>query len=313
VLLFAVVEESMMATGVLYPNDGYFVFGHRDIQIVFFKQFYIKTIKVRFIYRSLHHFDAQPLRYAQPIIWKRRHTGAAKEKMMQTVLITGAAQGIGLTTAKLFSQRGWRVLGLDLDAEKLGDAAREAGFEPILCDLADAMAIEKDAASIGDLHALVNNAATSSPSDPRTLELSDWERVLAVNLTAPFLLSRLLCGRLAESGGSIVNIASTRALMSEPHTEAYSASKGGLISLTHAMAMSLSPVRVNAVSPGWIEHAAPETLRYADHAFHPAGRVGRAEDVAEMVYYLVGQKAGFITGQNFVVDGGVTKKMIYPE
>jgi len=233
--------------------------------------------------------------------------------MMPTVLITGAAQGIGLATAKLFAQRGWRVLGLDLDAEKLEDASREAGFEPVVCDLSDATAIEKAAASVGSLDALVNNAATSAPRDPRGLELSAWEHVLAVNLTAPFLLSRLLSDRLAESGGAIVNIASTRALMSEPHTEAYSASKGGLLSLTHAMAMSLSPVRVNAVSPGWIEHAAPETLRYTDHAFHPAGRVGRAEDIAEMVWYLVGEKAGFITGQNFVVDGGVTKKMIYPE
>jgi NAD(P)-dependent dehydrogenase (short-subunit alcohol dehydrogenase family) len=232
---------------------------------------------------------------------------------MQTILITGAAQGIGLATARLFVQRGWRVLGLDSRAEKLADAAREAGFEPLLCDLADAAAIEKAAASVRTLDALVNNAATSANADPRTLELSEWERVLSVNLTAPFLLSRLLADRLEASRGSIVNIASTRALMSEPHTEAYSASKGALLSLTHAMAMSLSPVRVNAVSPGWIEHADYGSLRTIDHDFHPAGRVGRAEDVAEMVWYLVGDKAGFITAQNFVVDGGVTKKMIYPE
>jgi NAD(P)-dependent dehydrogenase (short-subunit alcohol dehydrogenase family) len=232
---------------------------------------------------------------------------------MQTILITGAARGIGLATARLFVQRGWRVLGLDSSAEKLADAAREAGFEPLLCDLADAAAIKKAAASVKTLDALVNNAATGAPGDPRTLELSEWNRVLSVNLTAPFLLSSFLSDRLEASGGSIVNIASTRALMSEPHTEAYSASKGALLSLTHAMAMSLAPVRVNAVSPGWIEHADYGSLRAVDHAFHPAGRVGRAEDVAEMVWYLVGDKAGFITGQNFVVDGGVTKKMIYPQ
>ena len=137
--------------------------------------------------------------------------------------------------------------------------------------------------------------------------------MLDVNLTAPFLLSRAAAPLLAKSGGSIVNIASTRALMSEPHTEAYSASKGGLLSLTHALAMSLAPVRVNAVSPGWIEHAAPETLRPVDHAFHPAGRVGTVTDIAEMVWFLTGEGAAFITGQNFVVDGGVTKKMFYPE
>ena len=232
---------------------------------------------------------------------------------MQTILITGAARGIGLTTARLFSQRGWRVLGLDADAGKLKDASEAAGFEPIVCDLADAAAIERAAASVDTLDALVNNAATSANGDCETLPLSEWERVLAVNLSAPFILSRLLAGRLRESGGSIVNIASTRALMSEPHTEAYSASKGGLLSLTHAMAMSLSPVRVNAVSPGWIEHADYDSLRDIDHAFHPAGRVGRAEDVAEMVWYLAGEKAGFITAQNFVVDGGVTRKMYYPE
>ncbi len=232
---------------------------------------------------------------------------------MQTILITGAAQGIGLATARLFIQRGWRVLGLDSRADKLADVAREAGFEPIVCDLADAASIEKAAASIEALDALVNNAATSANGDPVTLELSEWNRVLSVNLTAPFLLSRQLSDRLKASGGSIVNIASTRALMSEPHTEAYSASKGALLSLTHAMAMSFSPLRVNAVSPGWIEHADYDSLRAIDHDFHPAGRVGRTEDVAEMVWYLASDKAGFITGQNFVVDGGVTRKMIYPE
>ena len=232
---------------------------------------------------------------------------------MQSILITGAAQGIGLTTARLFVQRGWRVFGLDSRADKLEDAAREAGFEPLLCDLADAAAIEKTIPSIKTLDALVNNAATSANGDPRTLALSEWNRVLSVNLSAPFLLSRLLSDRLRASKGSIVNIASTRALMSEPQTEAYSASKGALLSLTHAMAMSLSPVRVNAVSPGWIEHTDYDSLRAIDHAFHPAGRVGRSEDVAEMVWYLVSDKAGFITAQNFVVDGGATRKMIYPE
>jgi NAD(P)-dependent dehydrogenase (short-subunit alcohol dehydrogenase family) len=236
-----------------------------------------------------------------------------RRKKMQTILITGAAQGIGLATAKLFAERGWRVLGVDDNASKLKISADKASFEPIVCDLSDAAAIERTVLTRGHINALVNNAATSAPADPRMLDLSAWERVLAVNLTAPFLLSRLLADKLIAGKGSIVNIASTRALMSEPSTEAYSASKGGLLSLTHAMAMSLSPVRVNAVSPGWIEHVTPEALSYADHAFHPVGRVGIPEDVAEMIWYLVSDTAGFITGQNFVVDGGVTRKMIYPE
>lgn len=232
---------------------------------------------------------------------------------MKTALITGTAQGIGLETARLFVRRGWRVFGLDHQKGLLESVSREAGFEPLLCDLSDPEAIERVAGGMDALDLLVNNAAIGANSDPRKLPLDDWNRVLAVNLTAPFLLSRLLADTLTARCGSIINIASTRALMSEPCTEAYSAAKGGILSLTHAMAMSLSPVRVNAISPGWIEHAHPEILREVDGAFHPAGRVGRAEDIAEMVWYLAGENAGFITGQNFVIDGGVTRKMVYPE
>lgn len=232
---------------------------------------------------------------------------------MPTIVITGAAQGIGLATAHLFSSRNWQVIGLDCNANLLEKASEEAGFEPILCDLSDSKQIERAVASIHSLDLLVNNAAISVNTDPRTLSLSEWNRVLSVNLTAPFLLSRLSAEKLESNKGSIVNIASTRALMSEPHTEAYSASKGGILSLTHALAMSLAPIRVNAISPGWIEHASPESLRDIDHSFHPAGRVGRVEDIAEMVWYLSSEAAGFITGQNFVIDGGVTKKMLYPE
>ncbi len=232
---------------------------------------------------------------------------------MKKVLITGAARGIGLGTARLFAERGWQVFGLDVEKERLEHSARGGGFEPVVCDLADPEAIEEAVRSLGSLDALINNAAISAGGDPRELELGEWNRVLAVNLTAPFLLSRLFADTLRANGGCIVNIASTRALMSEPHTEAYSASKGGILSLTHALAMSLSPVRVNAISPGWIEHLDPEALRPADHAFHPVGRVGRVRDVAEMAWYLCGEHTGFITGQNFVVDGGVTKKMVYPE
>jgi NAD(P)-dependent dehydrogenase (short-subunit alcohol dehydrogenase family) len=117
----------------------------------------------------------------------------------------------------------------------------------------------------------------------------------------------------AARRGAIVNIASTRALQSEPDTEAYAAAKGGMVALTHALAISLGPqVRVNCVSPGWID-TGKSKLRRADHRQHPAGRVGRAEDIAETVAFLLSEKSGFTTGANFVVDGGMTRKMIYEE
>ena len=142
------------------------------------------------------------------------------------------------------------------------------------------------------------------------LTLAEWSAVMATNLTATFLLVRAAEGLLRAARGSVVTIASTRAHMSEPNTESYSASKGGLVALTHALAVSLGPeVRANVVSPGWID-VRGEPLSAADHAQHPAGRVGRPEDVAAAVSWLVGAESGFVTGAEFVIDGGMTRKMI---
>jgi NAD(P)-dependent dehydrogenase (short-subunit alcohol dehydrogenase family) len=167
---------------------------------------------------------------------------------------------------------------------------------------------------------LVNNAATTNNCPLARLTRKAWDRALAVNLTGPFLLAKHAVPLFRMGKGTIVNICSTRAFMSEANTEAYSASKGGLFALTHALAVSLGPaVRVNSISPGWIETSAFKKsltrkipiLSQADHAQHPAGRVGTPDDIADMALYLLSRKAGFITGQNFIVDGGMTKKMIY--
>jgi NAD(P)-dependent dehydrogenase (short-subunit alcohol dehydrogenase family) len=134
------------------------------------------------------------------------------------------------------------------------------------------------------------------------------------------LCSKYAYPYLKKEKGVIINIASTRAFMSEPNTEAYSASKGGIYALTHALAISLGPdIRVNCISPGWIEVSEwkkkslrkPAELTELDHKQHPAGRVGRPEDIASLVLYLISDEAGFITGANFIVDGGMTRKMIY--
>jgi NAD(P)-dependent dehydrogenase (short-subunit alcohol dehydrogenase family) len=170
------------------------------------------------------------------------------------------------------------------------------------------------------VHLLVNNAGLFVRRPVTELSLDEWNKVIGVNLTGAFLCAKHFATYLAASNGSIVNIASTRAFMSERDTEAYSASKGGIFALSHALAISLGPaVRVNCISPGWIETSEwkrksvrhePE-LTAADHAQHPAGRVGKPEDIASLVAHLASEEASFITGANFIVDGGMTRKMIY--
>ena len=167
----------------------------------------------------------------------------------------------------------------------------------------------------GRLDAVVCNAGIMIRKPIRLLTLAEWHRVIDTNLTAAFLFARAAEKPLRKAHGAIVTVASTRALMSEANTESYSASKGGLLALTHALAISLGPdVRVNCVSPGWIETKNYGALRRKDHSQHPAGRVGKPEDIAEIVAWLLdGKRSGFVTGANFVVDGGMTRKMIYVE
>lgn len=239
----------------------------------------------------------------------------------QVAIVTGAANGIGRAIAHHLLDAGWRIGAVDVAKAALAHAfSRQApGVEIIVGDVAKEATAERTVAVVikrfGRLDGIVSNAGIMHRVPLRRHTLADWRRVIDVNLTAAYLFARTAEKPLRRAKGAFITIASTRSLMSEPNTESYSASKGGLIALTHALAISLAPdVRVNCVSPGWIETKNYHALRRQDHAQHPAGRVGRPEDVAELVTYLLdGTRSGFITGANFVVDGGMTRKMIYVE
>ncbi len=250
----------------------------------------------------------------------------------RVALVTGAGSGIGRAIAARFLEQGAAVAIVERDRKAGRDAREELSargrvcFAP--CDVADEAAVKRTVKDVakwgGRLDIIVNNAgdfaAFGTPIEK--LALAKWKRTLDVNLGAAFLFAKHGARQLRKRGGAIVNISSTRACMSEPNTEAYAASKGGLSALTHALAISLAPeVRVNAIAPGWIATDAwkprparkKPALSARDHAQHPVGRVGTPEDIADCALYLVSDAAGFVTGQVFTIDGGMTRKMIYAE
>ncbi len=251
---------------------------------------------------------------------------------MKIVAITGGAQGIGRGIALHFAAQGYAVSiadpAADAGEELLGILKqRRAKASFAVTDVADPVSVEAWLAqTIGDLGCptvLVNNAGFMIRKPFLELRLADFDAVIAVNLRGTFICAQLVAREMARRGihGAIVNIASTRAFMSEPDTEGYTASKGGIVALTHGMAMSLAAqrIRVNSISPGWIEtrdwqlaaRAATPDHSQADRAQHAVGRVGTPEDIAQACLYLA--EAGFVTGQNLIVDGGMSVKMIYAE
>lgn len=243
----------------------------------------------------------------------------------RVALVTGGARGIGRAVVEDLLAAGWQVVAADLDAHRL-TAHRHARLHTEVVDVRDEVqvrsAIEATSARHGRLDLLVNVAGISSPhaGPVEALALETWRDFLDTNLTGAFLCVKHAAPLLRQARGTIVNVASTRASMSEPNTEAYAASKGGLVALTHALAVSLGPqVAVHAVSPGWIDtrrfdprsESEPEPLSDRAHAQHPAGRVGRPEDVSALVRFLAEEPARFMTGQEHVIDGGMSRKMIY--
>jgi NAD(P)-dependent dehydrogenase (short-subunit alcohol dehydrogenase family) len=231
------------------------------------------------------------------------------------VIVTGAAHGIGAAIAQHLSALGWRVAAADLDGEAVGGIASTVGGVAVACDVGNAADVDRLVAfartHFGRIDAIVSNAGVSEFRPLEQTSLGSWNRVLATNLTATFLLAKAAQTDLRQARGSMVTIASTRAHMSEPGTLAYSASKGGLVALTHALAITLAPVRVNCISPGWIDTGKHGPLKVEDHEQHPAGRVGRPEDVATAAAYLLSAEAEFVTGAELIIDGGMTRKMIY--
>lgn len=243
---------------------------------------------------------------------------------MRRVFVTGAGHGIGRAIVEAFAAAGDRVAFCDIDSTRGEEVAAMTGARFFALDVCDKEALEGAVQCLldewGDLDVIVNNVGVGGFEPITATSVEHFERILNTNLRSAFITARLLAMHREKEGavnpyGRIVNLSSTRYLQSEAGTEAYAASKGGIWSMTHALAVSLAPyhITVNCIAPGWIHVNEEELLRPEDHAFHLSGRVGRAEDIARTCLFLCDEKSDFINGQCLTVDGGVTKKMIYPE
>lgn len=249
----------------------------------------------------------------------------------KVAIVTGGGQGIGKGIIQAFSHHGVHVVIAEQDAEAGQECQQwiegkggKATF--IQCDVAQEASIrtmiDQVIQQLGRIDILVNNAGVSRFKSLDEITIAEFDEVLNINLRGTFICSKLAAPYLKQHKGAILNVASTRAMMSEPGSEAYAASKGGILSLTHALAISLGPhVRVNAISPGWIEvrdwkkHTKREEVQHseADRKQHPVGRVGTPEDIGRAAVFLCSGESTFITGQNIVIDGGMTVKMIYED
>ncbi len=239
-------------------------------------------------------------------------------KDSKVAIVTGAGGGIGAEIALHLVAQNIRVVVAEvnplLKKNHSKDPSRLLFIKTdVKSESSVKQMINQTIKHFGRIDYLVNNAGIIADEKASFFETSvkTWNDYIATNLTGAFICAKYAAKYLIENQGSIVNIASTRAFQSEGNNEPYAASKGGLVALTHELAMSLAPdVRVNCISPGWI-NAHNEKLKKIDHQQHPVGRVGRPDDIAHMVSYLISDQASFITGQNFIIDGGMSVKMIY--
>lgn len=241
----------------------------------------------------------------------------------KTVIITGGSNGIGRGIAQAFAKEHANVCIADMDDDKGNEVVR------LLTDMGGTAAyyktdvrneedilnlVESVTKDFGKIDILINNAGVSRFKPLFELTTAEWEDVMFTNLRSVFIGSREAARRMC-AGGRIINIASTRASMSEPGSEAYASSKGGIVALTHALAASLQEkgITANSISPGWIQTEDYDELREKDHLQHWSNRVGKPEDIAIACLYLAAPDNDFINGQDLVIDGGMTRKMIYEE
>lgn len=255
---------------------------------------------------------------------KKKSLTSGREGTSWRVFVTGGAEGIGKAIVNAFCQAGCRVAFCDINEAAGLLTAKESGASFRTVDVSDKDALENYMQSLlaewKDIDIIINNVGISQFSPITETSVEDFDKILSVNLRPAFITSRLLAiHRKAQPSpnpyGRIINICSTRYLMSEPGSEGYAASKGGIYSLTHALALSLSEwnITVNSIAPGWIQNTDYDQLKPEDHTQHPSKRVGKPEDIARMCLFLCQKENDFINGENITIDGGMTKKMIYWE
>ncbi|SER83978.1 hypothetical protein SAMN04487944_11120 [Gracilibacillus ureilyticus] len=233
----------------------------------------------------------------------------------KTVIVTGGSHGIGLAVSKAYLEEGASVIIADKEEPDLiHDHLHYIKTDVSVPDDISQLFSEADQ-HFKQIDILINNAGISKFSSFYDLSIEEWDNVLNTNLRSAFLCAQAAARRMRDNpdGGSLVHISSTRAFMSEPNTESYAASKGGIYALSHALAMTLQDdgITSNSISPGWIETKDYEQLRSVDHQQHPSKRVGKPEDIARACLFLTDPRNNFINGENFIIDGGMTRKMIY--